>query len=49
VRDDAAATLLHWAGLDDRGIELELTGFVADEGPGLVIIIHVMPTAFRGR
>jgi hypothetical protein len=41
--------LLRWIGLDDRGIELELTGFVADEDSGLVIIIHVMPAAFRGR
>jgi len=49
VRDDAAGMLLRWIGLDDRGIELELTGFVADEDSGLVIIIHVMPAAFRGR
>lgn len=38
---------LHWTGADDRGIELHITGLVADEDPDLVIIIHAMPTAFR--
>ncbi|WP_454857032.1 hypothetical protein [Promicromonospora soli] len=40
-------TYLDWIGIDDRGVELEITGRIADEDPDLVIIIHVMPTALR--
>lgn len=53
--DDAGAPMveetdrikLHWVGVDDRGVELEIVGLVADENPDLVIIIHVMPTHYR--
>jgi hypothetical protein len=37
---------LLWVGVDDRGIELEIIGLVADEDPDLVIIIHCMPTTY---
>jgi hypothetical protein len=40
-------TYLDWIGVDGRGVELEITGRIADEDPDLVIIIHVMPTALR--
>lgn len=40
-------TYLDWTGVDERGVELEITGRIADEDPDLVIIIHVMPTALR--
>lgn len=40
-------TYLEWVAVDDRGIELEIAGRVADEDPDLVVIIHVMPTEFR--
>ena len=35
---------LLWVGLDDRGIELEIIAVVL---PGMYLVIHVMPTAFR--
>ncbi|MGH3426904.1 MAG: hypothetical protein ACRD3Q_17205, partial [Terriglobales bacterium] len=35
---------LSWIGVDDRGVELEILGV---ETPEYVLIIHVMPTAFR--
>ncbi|UOQ58538.1 hypothetical protein MUN78_06870 [Leucobacter allii] len=38
---------LLWVGTDERGRELELVGFIAEEDPDLVIIIHVMPLNFR--
>jgi hypothetical protein len=38
---------LWWIGVDDRGVELEIIGFVDADDDALVIIKHVMPTAFR--
>ena len=38
---------LRWVGVDDRGVELEIVGFVAAEDDDLVMIKHVMPTQFR--
>jgi hypothetical protein len=35
---------LVWIGVDDRGIELEIVALALPEA---VIVIHVMPTAFR--
>jgi hypothetical protein len=39
---------LFWIGVDDRGLELEITGIESDDE---IFVIHVMPTAFikRGR
>ncbi|MFT4306203.1 MAG: hypothetical protein QM604_04855 [Microbacterium sp.] len=37
---------LYWIGVDDRGLQLEIAGFVSDEDPDLVIIIHAMPTTY---
>ncbi len=39
---------LHWIGVDNRGLELEITGIETEDE---IFIIHVMPTAFikRGR
>jgi hypothetical protein len=42
-------TYLDWVGTDDRGVELEITGRIAEEDEGLVIVIHVMPTEFRSK
>ncbi len=37
---------LFWAGIDDRGLELEIAGVeFADE----ILVIHVMPRNFRRR
>jgi len=36
-----------WIGTDDRGIELEIIGFQAEENNNLIIIKHIMPTDFR--
>lgn len=52
LRDAGEPTLmvdgkLLWLGTDQRGRELELIGFIAEEDPDLVIIIHVMPLAYR--
>ena len=33
-----------WIGDDDRGVELEI---VAIDLPDMLLVIHVMPTAFR--
>ena len=38
---------LRWQGFDDRGICLEIVGFVSREDENLIIIKHVMPTEFR--
>lgn len=35
---------LHWVGADDRGLELEIVALVL---PGVILVIHVMPTALR--
>ncbi len=35
---------LVWIGQDDRGVELEI---VALDLPEAIVVIHVMPTAFR--
>ena len=35
---------LVWIGEDDRGVELEIVALVL---PDAVVVIHVMPTAFR--
>jgi len=35
-----------WLGPDDRGVELEIVAVVL---PGELLIIHVMPTALRGK
>ena len=35
------------AGVDDRGIELELGVKQAVEDPDLIIVFHAMPTEFR--
>ena len=40
---------LDWIATDDRGVELEITARIADENPDLGIIIHCMPTAYRGK
>lgn len=37
---------LLWVGPDDRGVELEVVAVVL---PDLYLVIHVMPTALRGR
>jgi hypothetical protein len=34
-----------WVGPDDRGVELEV---VALASPDVLLVIHVMPTQFRG-
>jgi hypothetical protein len=36
---------LFWQGLDDRGLELEVVGIQIDR---IVLVIHVMPSKFRG-
>ena len=36
---------LFWQGLDDRGLELEIVGIQIDT---IVLVIHVMPSKFRG-
>lgn len=38
---------LLWIGTDGRGRELEIIGIIAAEDEELVIVIYVMPTAFR--
>ena len=35
-----------WIGPDDRGIELEIVAIVL---PDMLLVIHVMPTAYRNR
>ena len=37
---------LFWIGIDDRGLELEITGIQFEDE---IFIIHVMPTNFRKR
>jgi hypothetical protein len=39
---------LRWVAPDDRNVELEIVGFVADEDSNLVVIKHVFPTALKG-
>ena len=36
-----------WIASDDRGIELEIIGFRAQEDENLVIVKHVIPTDLR--
>lgn len=37
-----------WAGLDDRGLELEIIGIPVEiDGEPAMLIIHAMPTALR--
>lgn len=36
---------MFWRGLDDRGLELEIVGIQIDT---IVLVIHVMPSKFRG-
>jgi hypothetical protein len=36
---------LSWQGPDDRGVDLEVTAAVTPDG--LVLVLHVMPTALR--
>lgn len=43
---DSDRVKLCWIGVDDRGIELEVIGLVADEDADTVILIHAMPTAY---
>lgn len=38
---------LRWVASDDRGVELELIAFVAEEDPDLAVIKHVFPTALK--
>lgn len=38
---------LRWVGRDDRGVELELVAFVAEEDPELAVIKHVFPLALK--
>jgi hypothetical protein len=38
---------LEWTAADDRGVELHIVGFVAEEDPNLVVIKHVFPTALK--
>ena len=38
---------LWWIGADDRGVELEIVGFVDQNDSTTVVIKHVMPRAFR--
>jgi hypothetical protein len=40
-----ARDVLIWIGFDDRGEELEIAGFEAEDGA--VVIIHAMPTKYR--
>ena len=37
-----------WAGVDDRGLELEVIGVLVElDGDPAMLIIHAMPTALR--
>ncbi|MFT4188542.1 MAG: hypothetical protein QM621_08160 [Aeromicrobium sp.] len=45
--NDQGEEVHEWTGLDDRGIELEIAGFVVDDGETL-LVVHVMPTRYRG-
>ena len=36
---------MFWRGLDNRGLELEIVGIQIDT---IVLVIHVMPSKFRG-
>lgn len=39
-----------WAGQDGRGLELEVIGVLVDiDGEPVMLIIHAMPTALRGK
>jgi hypothetical protein len=37
---------IRFVGLDERGVEIEVVAVVL---PGLLLVIHAMPTRFRGR
>lgn len=43
--DDVADERLVWVGEDERGCELEIVALNLDE---MVLVIHVMPTQYRG-
>lgn len=43
IAEDGA---LHYTGVDDRGIELEIVAVADDRREGIAVI-HVMPTEFR--
>jgi len=43
LSDDLSDQLV-WIGSDDRGVQLEV---IAVERPDCLLVIHVMPTAFR--
>ena len=45
--DGVTRVYFDWVGVDDRGVELEITGRLSREDPDLVIILHVMPTALK--
>ncbi len=49
LRQPASRPGLHdvllWVGVDDRGEELEIGGFEAEDG--VLVIVHVMPTKYR--
>ena len=45
ANDDADERRM-WVGEDDRGVELEV---LAIKLPGLLLVIHVMPTHYRKR
>lgn len=38
---------LLWIGADDDGVEREIIGVPGHRDPSVLLIIHVMPTAFR--
>jgi len=38
---------LRWHGPDDRGVVLEIVGFVSSEDEDLIVIKHIMPIEFR--
>jgi hypothetical protein len=42
----AGAPRLMWTGPDDRGVELDVIAVML---PGELLVIHVMPTHYRGR
>jgi hypothetical protein len=43
---ETADARLSWVGEDDRGVELEIVALVLED---MWLVIHVMPTSYRGR
>lgn len=45
--NERGETELAWIGLDDRGVELEITAVIPAWDEDVLLVLHVMPTQYR--